>query len=173
MLFLFAIVVGIVFGLVVGGRVGNLARLKFRWPWVILVAVVVRTATQLPPLSRVEGAQYAYMLTLAVIVAWTIWHWDRLPGIWLVTAGSAVNLLVIAVNGGRMPVAAEFAGSLLRHGNAGQYTLMGNGTQLNFLADWISLWPSPEVYSPGDLLIALGLAIAVFISTATPTRIVN
>lgn len=173
MLWLFAIVVGLVFGLVTGGRISNLARLRFRWPWVILVAVVIREAVMLTPLNHVDGAQYVYALALAAIVAWSIWHFDRVPGIWLLTAGGALNLLVILANGGRMPVAPELAGSLSRHGQLGQYTVMGPGTHLNLLADWIRLYPVPEAYSPGDVLIALGLAIAVFISTATPTRIVS
>lgn len=50
----------------------------------------------------------------------------------------------------------------------GQYTIMGAQTHLNLLGDWISLYPVPEVYSIGDLMIALGLAILAFVSTATP-----
>jgi len=169
MLWLFAIVLGVVFGLVTGGRIGNLAGLRFRWPWLIIAAVVVRESVVLTPLGRVDGARYAYVLALAAIVAWTIWQFDRVRGIWLITAGAALNLLVIVVNGARMPVAPEFAVALLRRGNVGQYTVMGSGTQLNLLADWISLFPSPEVYSPGDVLIALGLAIVVFLAVRNPS----
>jgi len=172
-LWLFAIVVGLAFGLVTGGKIGNLARLRFRWPWLIFAAVIVREAVALTPLNRVSGAQYLYVVSLAGILAWTIWNVKRFRGLWLVAAGAALNLVVITVNGGRMPVAHEFAGSLVRQGVSGQYTVMGSGTQLNLLGDWISLHPVPEVYSPGDVLIAIGLAIVVFVSTATPTRIVS
>ena len=173
MLWIFAIAVGIVFGLLTGGRVGNLARLKFRWPSLVLAAVLAREAVLLTPLNRVEGAQYIYVLALAGIVIWTVGNLERMRAMWLVTAGAATNLVVVAVNGGRMPVAQEFAASLLRHGHLGQYMVMGSGTNLNFLGDWIWLYPAPEAYSPGDVLIALGLAIGVFISTATPGRIVS
>lgn len=173
MLWLFAMVVGLLFGLIVGGKITNLARVKFRWPWLVVGAVLVRVAVLSTPLNRVEGAQYVYLLALAAIVVWTVLHLGRLPGVWLITAGAALNLLVIAVNGGRMPVASELAGPLLRNGNLGQYTVMSSATHLNLAGDWISLYPVPEAYSPGDVLIALGLAIAVFVSTATPARIVN
>ena len=76
-------------------------------------------------------------------------------------------------NGGRMPVATELAGSLVRRGTVGQYVVMSSDTHLNLLGDWIALYPVPEAYSPGDVLIALGLAITVFIATATPARIVS
>ncbi|TME21405.1 MAG: hypothetical protein E6I67_08010 [Chloroflexi bacterium] len=169
MLWLFAIVIGLVFGVITGGKIGNLAKLRFRWPWLILAAVVVRESVVLTPLNRVDGARYLYVLSLAAIVAWTIWQFDRLRGIWLITAGAALNLLVIVVNGARMPVAPELAGSLLRRGNVGQYTVMGSGTHLNLLGDWISLYPSPEAYSPGDVLIGVGLAIVVFLAVRNPS----
>ena len=168
MLFLFAIVLGLGFGLVTGGRLGNLARLRFRWPWLMLAALAVREAIVRTALSRVDGAQYAYVVALAAIVGWTIWHFDRLRGIWLVTLGSASNLLVIVVNGGRMPVAPELAGPLLRDGPLGQYVAMGAGTRLNFLGDWISLYLAGQIYSPGDVLIAVGLAIVVFLGVRYP-----
>ena len=172
MIFLAAIALGVVFGLVTGGRVANLARLRFRWAWLVLAALLIREAILLTPLNAVNGAQYVYLLGLVVIVAWTIFHWRRLRGIWLVTLGGTLNVIVIAANGARMPVAHESAGGLNRVGTYGQYTLMGEHTNLNFLGDWIRLYPLPGVYSIGDLLIALGLAITVFIAVATPARIV-
>jgi len=163
-LWAFAIVAGLVVGLVTGGKIAHLAMLRFRWPWLILAAVAIRAAVLLTPLNRIDGAQYLYVLALAAIVVWTIIHIKRLPGVWLVTAGSALNLLVIVVNGGRMPVAPELAASLARHGTMGQYTVMGGQTNLNLLGDWIVLYPVPEVYSVGDIVIALGLAIVVFLA---------
>lgn len=168
MIWLGALVIGLAAGLLTGGSIDNFARLKFRWPVVVLVAVVVREVVLLTPVGRIEGAQYVYVLALAAIVAWTILHFDRLPGIWLVTAGGLANLTVILANGGRMPVAAALAGPLLSRGAVGQYTLMGPGTNLTFLADWISIGPIPEAYSPGDLLIALGIAVVVFLGVRSP-----
>ncbi len=164
---------GVAGGLVAGGRLSNLGRLRFRWPWLIMVAILVRLAVLLPPLDRVPASRYIYVLALAAIIAWTIWHFKRLPGIGLVSLGAASNVVAIVMNGVRMPVAPEFAGALTRNGQIGQYTVMGPGTNLNFLGDWIRLWPSPEVYSVGDVLIALGLGVVLFTSTATSTRIVS
>jgi uncharacterized protein DUF5317 len=168
LIFLAAIVLGAAFGLLTRGKIENLARLQFRWPWLVLAALIVREAILLTPLNSVEGAQYVYLLGLVVIVGWTIWHWRRLRGIWLVTVGGALNVLVIAANGARMPVAPEAAGSLNSRGTFGQYTLMGAHTNLNFLADWIRFYPAPGVYSIGDVIIALGLAIVVFLAVRNP-----
>ena len=163
MIWLGALVLGLAAGLLTGGNLDNFARIKFRWPVIVLAGVVVREVVLLTPFGRVEGAEYAYVAALAAIVAWTVLHFDRLPGIWFVTAGGLLNLTVIIANGGRMPVAAALAGPLLSQGYIGQYTLMGPGTNLNVLADWISIGPIPEAYSPGDLVIALGIALVVFL----------
>ena len=163
---------GIAAGLLTGGRLANLAHLRFRWPWLIVAVLVIRVAVVLPPLNRFEGSRYVYVFALAAIVAWTLWHVKRLVGVWLVSLGGALNLIVIVANGARMPVAPEFASTLVRHDHIGQYTIMSSGTNLNALGDWISLYPSPEVYSVGDVLVALGLAVVLFVSTATPPRIV-
>lgn len=168
MIFIAAIVLGLVFGVLTGGRVENLAKLRFRWPALVLVALIVRAAILITPLNAVDGAQYVYLLGLVVIVAWTIWHWRRLRGVWVVSLGGALNVLVIAANGARMPVAHESAGSLDSRGTYGQYTLMDPQTNLNFLGDWIRLSPVAGAYSIGDVIIALGLAIVVFLAVRNP-----
>lgn len=184
MVWVAALAIGLVGGYATGGKIGNLARLRFRWPWLIVAALVVRVVAILPPLTRIDGSRWAYVAALTAVLAWTIWHIDRLPGIWLVAAGSAVNLFVIAANGGRMPVSPQLAGALVQRGQIGQYTLMGPGTQLNWLADWISPMPGPleqvlrEAYSPGDLVVAVGIATVVVLAmrarpAETRGRIVN
>ena len=170
MLWLLAIAAGLLVGLVGGGNLSNLARLKFHWPWVLVAAVLVREVVIFSPLSRVDGSQYIYGMSLAVIVLWTIWHLKRLPGVWLVTAGGLLNLVVVLANAGRMPVAPDLArtvlgGALIQRGHIGQYTVMGQDTHLNALGDWISLRPLPAAYSPGDLLIAVGVAFVILIAT--------
>jgi len=170
LLFLFAIVLGLVLGLVTGGSFDNLTRMRFRWPWLVVGAIVVREAIVLTPLNQVNGAQYVYLAALVAIVAWTNWHWRVIRGIWLVSIGASLNVLVIAANGARMPVAPELAGRILLHrGTIGQYTVMGGSTNLNLLGDWIRLYPVPEAYSAGDVLVAAGLAIVVFLAVRNPS----
>jgi hypothetical protein len=173
MLWLAALGLGLVAGFSMGGRIENLARLRFRWPWFVVAAVAVREAVVVTPLSGVEGVQYVYTATLAALVAWSVWNTDRLAGIWLVTAGTALNLVVIATNGGRMPVAPELAGTLVQRGHLGQYTLITPETHLNWLADWIAV-PGPlaqfarEAYSPGDLIVAIGIAVVIVLGMRKP-----
>ena len=169
MLWPLAIVFGMALGLLGGGNMSNLARLKFRWPLLLVAAVVMRYVVILSPLNRVEGSQYVYAASLALIVLWTVWHLRLLPGVWMVTMGGTLNLIVVLANGGRMPVDATLAanqlGGVLAHrGHIGQYVVMGPDTHLGFLGDWLALGPLPEAYSPGDLLIAMGIALVILVS---------
>lgn len=170
MLVLVPLVVGLVIGVAAGGKIGNLAGLRFRWPWFVLVVLVIREAVLLTPLNRIDGVQYIYAAALAALVAWTALHIKRLAGVWLVTAGAALNLVVILANGARMPVAPDLAGVLVQRGHVGQYVLMGPGTNLNWLADWIGFpWPVKGAYSPGDLLISLGIGVVVILAIVRPS----
>jgi hypothetical protein len=168
LIWLFAIALGLVFGLATGGKLTNLGRVRFRWPWIVVAVILVRFLVLATPLNRVEGAQYLYVLALAVIVGWTAWHVNRVRGIWLISAGAALNLIVILANGGRMPVAPELATAMGGRTTVGQYTLMGSQTNLNILGDWIKLGPISQAYSLGDVLIAVGLAIVVFLAIRNP-----
>ena len=166
MLVLVPLVLGLLIGVASGGKIGNLAHLKLRWPWFVLAALLIREAAVIDPLSRIDGIQYLYAASLGGLVGWTAWHVKRVPGVWVVTLGAAMNLVVILVNGARMPVAAGLAGSLLERGHVGQYVVMGPGTNLNWLADWIGFpWPVKGAYSPGDLVIAVGIGIVVLLGT--------
>jgi hypothetical protein len=169
-LVLVPLVLGLLIGVASGGKIGNLAHLKLRWPWFVLVALLIREAAVIDPLSRIDGVQYVYASSLAGLVAWTAWHVRRVPGVWVVTLGAAMNLIVILANGARMPVAAGLAGSLLGRGHVGQYVVMGPDTNLNWLADWIGFpWPVKGAYSPGDLIIAVGIGIVVLLGTVHPS----
>jgi hypothetical protein len=170
MLLLLAVLLGIGVGLASGGRLGNLAAVRFRWPYLVIAALLIRELVLFKPFNRVAGIQFVYVIALAAVAVWTLWHLDRLRGVWLVTIGVTLNLIVVLANGGHMPVAPSLAGSLVQRGTIGQYTLMGPGTNLNWLGDWIS-WPGPmgavfgEAYSPGDLFVAVGVAVVVIFAT--------
>jgi uncharacterized protein DUF5317 len=169
LLILVPLVAGLLIGVASGGKLGNLAHLRFRWPWFVLAVLVIREAVLLTPLNRIDGVQYVYVAALAALVAWTALHIKRVPGVWVVTAGAALNLVVILANGARMPVAPALAGVLVQRGHVGQYVLMGSNTNLNWLADWIGFpWPVRGAYSPGDLLIAVGIGIVTLLAVVLP-----
>ncbi|HEV2218756.1 MAG TPA: DUF5317 domain-containing protein [Candidatus Dormibacteraeota bacterium] len=157
---------GLAAGLAVGGKLGNWSAIHLRWPWVVIVALLIRVAVAGSPLGGVDWLRYVYVASLVALVAWTLWNVDRLFGIWLVSLGSALNLVVIAANEFRMPVVQSAAGRLVEVGQHGQYTVMDSSTRLSWLADWVQVpgWLG-GVFSPGDAVIGIGLGVVAFVVT--------
>jgi Family of unknown function (DUF5317) len=171
-LVLFPLVVGLAIGIATGGKLGNLAHVRFRWPWFVLAVLVIREAILFRPFNGIDGIQYLYVAALAGLVGWTFLHVRTLNGVWLVAAGAALNLLVVVANGGRMPVAPALAGVLVQRNHLGQYVLMGSNTNLNWLADWITVSGPVGIrgaYSPGDLVVAAGIGVVAYFATRQRT----
>jgi hypothetical protein len=174
MIFLVGGLLGLIAGALAGGSVSNLQYVRFRWPLVVAAGLILKEAGVITPLGKLGVAPYFYLASLAVLVAWTLWHHDLLPGIWLIAVGMAMNLLVVAANFGHMPVSRELADhgppELLQKGVLGQYILAGPDTRLPWLSDWIALPGGigkifPQAYSPGDILAFAGMAVVVFFAT--------
>jgi hypothetical protein len=169
-----AAVLGLLAGLVTGGSITNLLNRRLRWPLVVIAAFLVKELEVRSPLGTSAVAPEVYVVSLAVLVAWTVWHRDELPGILLVSVGMSMNLLAAVANGGRMPVAASVAylgpPQLAQQGSWAQYTIMNAGTRLGWLGDWV-LFPGvmgrlfPQAYSPGDLVSMVGLTVVLFLAT--------
>jgi Family of unknown function (DUF5317) len=173
-LFILGGLVGLLAGLVAGGRITHLAEIRFRWPLVVVVAFAARELNVLyTPLAHSWLAPVFYTVALAALVVWTAWHRDRVPGIIVVAAGMGLNLVVVIANLGHMPVPLWLADrgphELIERGELGQYIVMGPNTHLNWLGDWIVLPGTlghifTQAYSPGDLVATVGMGVAVFLS---------
>jgi Family of unknown function (DUF5317) len=90
----------------------------------------------------------------------------RVPGMRLVALGGALNLVAICANGGVMPASpAALAGAGLAGDEPGfQNSAAVADPRLAFLGDVFYVpasWPLSNVFSVGDVLIALGVAWAL------------
>jgi len=168
-LVLLPLIAGVAAGMAAGGKLDHWAQIRLRWPWLVIAALLVREAVALTPLGRVAAFRFVYVAFLVVLIGWTLWHVHRVPGIWLIAIGALMNLVAIAAIDFRMPVARDFAGGLVRVGQAGQYTVMGPDTRLAWLGDWIGVAGGAlGVYSLGDVVIAVGVGVASFAITRFP-----
>jgi hypothetical protein len=148
-----------------GGHLGALVEVRLRHVWAIFAALGLEIAAmELPGLP--EGLRAALMVAAYPIGAVFLaanWH---LPGIPLVALGAALNLLAISVNGGVMPASpSALAGAGLGVDEPGfQNSTALADPRLAFLGDVFYLpasWPLSNVFSVGDVLIALGIAWAL------------
>ena len=127
------------------------------WPLLALA-----TAPQLLSLLAVRGVAL-FVITALALAAWC-WCNRTLPGVALVSAGFALNLLAMGLHGGSMPLWADSLAAL-GHTHAPGTVLVGSkdvvvdGGIGRWLGDWlvISWLPVRLIVSPGDLLILAGV----------------
>jgi hypothetical protein len=175
-------VLGLLAGLLTGGSTQNLVARRLRWPLVVIAAFAVKELLIHTPLGTTNAAPAIFTVSLVILIAWTLWHWHELPGIGLVALGMTINLVVVALNGGHMPVVAAAAHlgppQLQQTGVWAQYSLIGPGTRLPWLSDLI-LFPDPlgrlfpQAYSPGDIVATVGLTLVLFLATRPVSRTVS
>lgn len=165
MLILWAIPAGLVLGLALGGGTERLSELRFRWPWLAIGGLLVQVGLFTEAGFALAGdlAPAIYVLsTLAVLVA--VVRNLAIPGLPVVALGAASNLAAILANGGSMP--ADPGALALAGLDAGDHTnsVVLASPNLQPLTDVFAVpaWvPFANVFSVGDVLIAIGLAVAI------------
>lgn len=171
-LFLASIVVGLAAGYLRKGRISHLPSLHLRGLWLVLLPLLIQLAI-FPLVSERPLFPYAtvplHILSYVILGVWLVVNL-RMPPLLVIGVGGGLNVLVVGVNGGYMPVSATAliragqtaVAELLQRGDAyGNVILMTDDTRLNLLGDIVPLphlVPMAAVFSIGDLLIAIGVA---------------
>jgi hypothetical protein len=157
-------------GILSGGSMRFLERLRVHWWGLAPIALVLQSAPV--PVGSAQRAGLAaaslvssYVLLLAVVAVNR-----RVPGAALMVAGLTMNLAVVALNGG-MPVSrdairAAGADGVIVIEDGARHHLMSEGDVLQPLADVVPV-PSPfgVVLSIGDVLLYGGMAWWCFVVT--------
>ena len=122
MFILYAVLIGLVLGFVLGGRLSGLATVDFRWPWLAIGGFVVQLVLFAEPVRSVVGdlGPPLYVVSTGAVLIAVIRN-IRIPGMALVAVGAGANLAAIVANGGFMP-ASEAAFAALGSGLNAGYT---------------------------------------------------
>jgi len=164
MILLFTIALSILIAIARGGRIQSLGRISFRYGWIVLLALGVQIALVYWPGGGERWARWIMMATYIALGAVAIVN-RRLPGMVWVGAGLALNALVMAINGGYMPIAPQVLKRVgLEHLAQGglivgskDKVLSHGEARLWFLGDvFATRAPFPSVFSAGDCLLAIG-----------------
>jgi len=191
-IFWLPIAIGVLLGMLSGGRISRLALIQLRHIWLLLGATLVQIAlifaSPVPPEHGVDPLRVSLPLTTAAVGLFVVLN-RQLPGMPLVLVGLIANLVVIVANGGLMPVSPEVLASAGRAGTL-DYSREHPGVRLpkskNVVLEWEETrlaWLSDAVLSPplgpvdrrwnvsaGDLIIAAGLAYLTAEMVRRPIR---
>jgi uncharacterized protein DUF5317 len=164
---LYAVLIGLVLGFVLGGRLSGLATVDFRWPWLAIGGFLVQLVLFAEPVSSIVGdlGPPLYVASTGAVLVAVIRN-IRIPGMALVALGAGANLAAIVANGGFMPASETAFAALGAGGLNPGYTnstivpdpALGPLTDVYALPSWL---PFANVFSVGDVLIAVGVAIVI------------
>jgi MFS family permease len=170
------IVLGLILGLLAGGSFGNLASIRLRHAWLLVIAVIVRYATEAllnAHLPLVETLRLPLLTSSFALLLITLWINRTYPGLNLAFVGILSNATVIVVNGGYMPI---WEPSLIVAGYRPEdivsaiHVILPPNLDASFLlhlgpfSDVIPI-PLPliqNVASVGDIFLTAGLAFFLF-----------
>jgi len=146
-----------------GGRLGRLAASPLRWSWLLLLGLGLQAGVDLAAAAGLLAdtqlvGTISLLASQALVAIWLVRN-RYLPGMLLIAAGLAMNVVVVAANGA-MPVDPAAIDALGLEGTRvpiGRHTLLTDATRLPWLAD---IWALPwlrSIVSPGDVVLAMGL----------------
>jgi hypothetical protein len=172
---LYALLAGLIAGRLLGGRVERLAGLELRWKGLALAGLLIQLALFSRTVSAAveEAGPWVYVSSTAAVVLFVLANL-RLPGFWLIAIGSLGNLLAILANGGYMPTsAAALAAAGLEPAVGYSNSVVLSDPALGPLTDLLAMpaWmPLANVFSLGDVLIGLGVALALVEGMRVPVE---
>jgi hypothetical protein len=175
MILLAVVLVSLAVALLRGGDLRRLADVPIRSGWLVLVAFALQAYLVYVPAGRSAGLRdpsaWLHIGTYLMLLV-GIWLNRRLPGMPWVLAGLLLNLIVVAANGGFMPITPE---AVARLGHAGRVASLEAGQRVHLAKDVVlpknqtMLWPLSDVFvvalgfplrsafSPGDILVGVGV----------------
>ena len=168
-----AIPIGIALGYLLGGKLDGLLRLRFRWAALAVGGLLVQIVLFSPVGDRLAGdlgpAIYVAS-TAAVLVA--LLRNIRMAGMPIAAVGSLSNLLAISANGGAMP-ADPAALATAGFDGPGEHTnsVVLADPAFRPLTDIFAIpagIPLANVFSIGDVLIGVGVAVAIIAAMRRP-----
>lgn len=150
--------------------------MRFRMPYLLMISLIL----ELFPYRFFHPASWLgfaiFLLKYSLLFAFILINSSHKHLI-TIGIGTALNFLVILLNGGAMPVSkralqipslAKYT-QMIQNGKLASYTFLTDNTPLWFLADIIYLpWPKEQFISVGDIVMLVG--VFLFIQDITLTR---
>jgi hypothetical protein len=174
-----AMAAGLAAGYALGGRLRNLEHLQLRLTWLVVAALAVQLVI-FSPLGdwvpedasvAVHMASYALLLVFAVLNRGNV-------GVLLAGGGTLLNAVVITANGGYMPAsrrALDLAGLVTTSATHNNSAVAEHGDHLLVLGDVMAVPGGipffSNVFSVGDVLIAVGVALLLATAMRAPAPV--
>lgn len=167
------ILLSLIIGFIRGGNLKGIAELSIKWGWIFPVLLLLQFAIYYFQNKVAWVGQLSPFVFIAVYIVGMalLWVNKHHPGLTLILIGVFLNFVVMAANGGRMPVSVEAASVLdpyyvqaLQSDLYGKHQMLTESTRFAFLGDIIPItkpYPRDQVISIGDVVMNVGIFIFI------------
>ena len=166
MILLAAVALALLIVPLTGGRWSALAALPIRRAWLVYASLGIQLMITTGPFTVSNSLGRVLHLVSYALSALFVVANRRLPGVWIVALGGALNLVAIIANGGSMPASARAwrtAGfGFVRDSFANSDVVAS--PRLPWLGDIFAVpsrFPLANVFSIGDVVIGVGAAYLI------------
>jgi Family of unknown function (DUF5317) len=171
------LLIGLAIAPLLGGRWGRLSDLRLRWVWVFYVAIALQVIafpfSQLPWRTPDRAAVVLWLVSYGLFAVGAAANLS-IPGVSLIVVGLVSNVVAIVSNGGHMPALPSALRAAGLHFEQSRNSARMSSPSLPWLVDrwgapdWV---PLANVFSVGDVLIALGGFVFALVATGALTRL--
>lgn len=164
-MFLFSVILGVVLGYLLKGKLENLNNLEIRGWWLIILGFLVEFIMKIfLKLGYLQIGIFTYFLNIIMYSCIMIFIYinRRYKMILIIGLGFILNIIVIFGNQCTMPISAK-AMEILNVGGSvetkGLYSILNSETNFKLLADIIpyKIWRLSGIASIGDIVLAIGI----------------
>ena len=169
MFILYAIVAGLVGGILLHGRLQGLAAIRIHWAALAFASFGLQIGLLSEPVSTAIGDLGApiYVASSALVLAVVLRN-VPIPGLAIVAIGATSNLAAIVANGGWMPASpsalaavGESIGQGYSNSRVFDSPALAPLTDVMALPRWL---PFANIFSIGDVVIGIGIAVAIVVA---------
>ena len=163
MFILYAVLIGLLVGVLAGGRLLAIGDIRIRWWPLIVIGFLTQVALFSDQVAAVIGAAGPPLYVgSTLMVGAAVLRNLSLPGMPLIVAGAVCNMAAILANGGFMPSTQEALAAI----GKGAPSVYSNSSLVDqpalpwlidrfVLPEWL---PFANVFSVGDVLLGIGVA---------------
>ncbi|MGV2939720.1 DUF5317 domain-containing protein [Mesobacillus sp. LC4] len=167
------IVISFIIALFRKGNLRGLSDLKLKAGWIFPLLLIIQFVVYYFQNDYRILGQFSGTIFMAVYLLGMLFLFfnRQYKGFNIILIGVFLNFLVMALNGGRMPVSAEAAAVLdpnfiqaLKDGLYAKHALLDSTTKLGMLGDIIPLtdpYPRTQVISIGDVIMNIGIFLFI------------
>lgn len=164
-MFLFSVILAIIIGYLLKGKLENLNNLEIKGWWLIIIGFLVEFIMKIllkRGVLEIGGITYLLNVIIYGFIMSFIFINRKDKMVLVVGIGFLLNIIVIFGNNCTMPISVKAMSFLNVTGEVdtmGLYTILNSETNFKFLADIIPyrLWKFGGIASVGDIVLSIGV----------------